>query len=163
VIQYQTVPVHPKELLKLTDIHKVQNYLTDELYNHIYKSEGVKRRNIETVVRALTNLTRVKDPGDSEYLHGDYAHRTVLEEHNRHLPEGHAPIIHEPVLKGARQMALDQHEDWMARLNFQELRGSLLEGAARRWRTNIHGTNPIPAYASGAEFGTGTPERKHLY
>ena len=155
--------VNPRELLKYTDIHNVQNYLTNELYNNIYKSEGVRRRNIETVVRSLTNYTQVRDPGDSGYVHGDYALRTVVEDHNRKLKPGMKPIEHEPVLNGAQQMALDQHEDWMARLNFQRLRETILEGAANRWRSDIHGTNPIPAYAYGSEFGTGTVRHPHHY
>jgi DNA-directed RNA polymerase subunit beta' len=155
--------LNPKELLEHTDIHTVQNYLADELYNTIYRDERVKRRNIETVVRSLTNLTRIKDPGDSDHLHGDVALRTVVEEHNRNLPKGHAPIEHEPVLRSAKQMALDQHEDWMARLNFQELRHTILEGTAKGWRSDLHGLNPIPAYARGTEFGKGTPGKPHNY
>ncbi len=155
--------INPREYLKHTDIHTVQNHLTNELYNGIYKDERVRRRNIETVVRALTNYTQIKDPGDSKHLHGDYALRTVIEEHNRNLPEGHKAIEHQPVLKGAQQMALGSHEDWMARLNFQQLRSTLLEGTAKGWKTDLHGTNPIPAYAYGAEFGIGTPDKKHHY
>lgn len=155
--------IDPREYLKHTDIHTVQNYLTNELYNSIYKDERVRRRNIETVVRSLTNYTQIKDPGDSNHFHGDYALRTVIEEHNRNLTPGAKAIEHTPVLKGAKQMALDSHEDWMARLNFEQLRRTLLEGTAKGWRTNIHGTNPIPAYAHGAEFGKGTPDKKHHY
>jgi DNA-directed RNA polymerase subunit beta' len=155
--------INPREYLKHTDIHTVQNYLTNELYNGIYKDERVRRRNIETVVRSLTNYTQIKDPGDSHHLHGDYALRTVVEEHNRNLPADHRPIEHQPVLKGAQQMALGSHEDWMARLNFQQLRNTLLEGTAKGWKTDLHGTNPIPAYAFGAEFGLGTPDKNHHY
>lgn len=156
--------INPREYLKHTDIHTVQNHLANELYNSIYKDERVRRRNIETVVRSLTNYTQIKDPGDSpQYVHGDYALRTVVEEHNRNLPAGAKPIEHQPVLKGAQQMALGSHEDWMARLNFQQLRSTLLEGTAKGWKTDLHGTNPIPAYAYGAEFGLGTPDKKHHY
>lgn len=155
--------IDPKKYLEHTDIHTVQNYLTDELYNSIYKDERVRRRNIETVVRSLTNLTKIKDPGDSDFHHGDRALRTVVEEHNRNLEPGKKPILHQPVLRGAQQMALDQHQDWMARLNFQRLRETLLEGTAKGWRTDLHGTSPISAYAYGAEFGKGTKENPHHY
>lgn len=155
--------IDPRKYLAHTDIHTVQNYLTNELYNSIYKDERVRRRNIETVVRSLTNLTKIKDPGHSDYLHGDLALRTVVEEHNRNLPHGHKPVEHTPILRGAQQMALDQHEDWMARLNFQRLRDTILEGTAKGWRSNLHGTSPIPAYAHGAEFGKGTKTKPHNY
>lgn len=155
--------IDPRELLAHTDIHTVQNYLTNELYNGIYKDERVRRRNIETVVRSLTNYTKVTDPGDSTHLHGDYALRTVVEEHNRNMPAGENPILHKPQLKGAQQMALDSHEDWLARLNFQEIKNTLLEGTAKGWKTDLHGTNPIPAYAFGETFGKGTVKKPHNY
>ena len=155
--------IDPRTLLRLTDINHVQNHLTSELYNTIYKDERVKRRNIETVVRSLTNLTHIKDPGDSEHLTDDLALRTVVEEHNRNLPHGHRHIDHEPVIKGTQQTALDQHEDWMARLNFQRLDQTILEGTAKGWRTNLHGPNPLPAYAHGATFGQGTKKHPHFY
>lgn len=158
-----TGPINPHQLLSLTDIHRAQNYLTDELNNAIYKDERVKRRNIETVVRSLTNLTRVEDPGDSEHLHGDLALRTVIEEQNKNLKPGQR-IVHRPLLRGARQVALDQHEDWMARLNFQRLRDTVLEGTAKGWKTDLHGINPVGPWAFGAQFGSSKAKGKeHLY
>jgi DNA-directed RNA polymerase subunit beta' len=157
-------PINPRDLLKLTDVPTVQNYLVDELYDGIYKDERVRRRNIETVVRSLTNLTRVRDPGDSEYLPGDIVLRTVVEQQNRDLKKaGQNPISDRPVLKGMRQSILDHQEDWMARLNFQRLKESLMEGAAKGWSTNLHGPNPIPSYAFGAEFGEGTSKDPWKY
>ena len=156
-------PINPRELLPLTDIHNVQNYVTNSLHNDVYKDEHVKRRNIETVVRSLTNLARVEDPGDSAHLHGDLVLRTVVDEHNRSLKPDEKPIIAKPVIRSAEQVALDQHEDWMARLNFERLRQTILEGASRGWKSNIHGPNPVPAYVFGAEFGKGTKENPHHY
>jgi DNA-directed RNA polymerase subunit beta' len=155
--------LNPRDLLKYTDIHNVQNYLTKELYDSIYKDERVRRRNIETVVRSLTNYAQIKDPGDSTHDVGDYVLRTVADEHNRGLHPGQKPIEYDPILKGAQQMALDSHEDWMARLNFQELRHTLLEGTAKGWKSDLHGMNPIPSYAHGAEFGKGTIKKPYLY
>jgi len=156
-------PINPRELLPLTDIPTVQNYLTKELYDGIYKDERVKRRNIEMVVRSLTNLTQVKDPGDSDYFSGDIVLRSVIEEENKKAGSRSAPVTHRPVIKGLSQGALDQQEDWMARLNFRKLKETLMEGASKGWKTNLHGNNPIPAYAYGAEFGEGTPKKTHLY
>lgn len=155
--------INPRELLQHTDIHTVQNHMAKELYDSIYKDERVKRRNIETVVRSLTNLTRIKDPGHSDHLHGDIALRTVVEEHNRGLKPNEKAIEHTPLLRSAAQMALDHHEDWLARLNFQHLRQTILEGTAKGWKTDLHGINPIPGYVTGSEFGKGLPGKPHLY
>lgn len=157
-------PINPRELLPLTDVPTVQNHLVSELYDGIYKDERVRRRNIETVVRSLTNLTQIRDPGDtSGFMTGDVVSRSLVEEHNRDLATGHKPIVHRPVLKGMEQAVLDTQEDWLARLNFRRLKETVMEGAAKGWKTNLHGTHPVPAYAFGAEFGEGTKKEPWKY
>jgi DNA-directed RNA polymerase subunit beta' len=156
-------PVNPRDLLPLTDIHTVQNHLVGELYDGIYKDERVRRRNIETVVRSLTNLVKIQDPAGTDYLTGDIVSRSVIEEHNRNLPAGAMPIKAPPVLKGMAQGVLDSQEDWLARLNFRRLKETVMEGAAKGWSTNLHGTHPVPAYAYGAEFGEGTKKEPWKY
>lgn len=155
--------INPRELLPLTDIGTVQNYLTDELYDSIYKDERVRKRNIETIVRSLTNLTQIRNPGSSDFLGGDQALRTEVDKFNKGLKKGEAPITSIPLLKGTQQAALDKNEDWMSRLNFQRLKKTLLEGVSKGWRTDIHGTDPIPAYVYGAEFGEGTDKEPYKF
>lgn len=155
--------VNPLQLLAATkDIHAVQHYLTNEL-NALYEREGVRRRNVEVVVRALTNLTRVKDPGHSDYVHGDVAPRSVVEEHNRNLQKGHKAIEHEPILKGITEIPA-QSSNWMGRLNFQELHATLQQAAAMGLKSELHGSHPIPGMAYGAEFGKPPADaKKHVY
>lgn len=45
--------------------------------------------------------------------------------------------------------------DWLARLSHQYLKQSILQGAHFGEQSDLHGTNPVPAYIYGAEFGTG--------
>ncbi len=157
-------PINPRELLPLTDIPTVQNHLVSELYDGIYKDERVRRRNIETVVRSLTNLTQIRDAVDHPgFMTGDVVSRSLVEEHNRNLDHGQEPIQHRPVLKGMEQAVLDTQEDWLARLNFRRLKETIMEGAAKGWKTNLHGTHPVPAYAYGAEFGDGTKKEPWKY
>lgn len=161
-------PVNPRHLLPLSDVHRVQKYLTDEMYNELYDKEGVRRRNVEVVVRSMTNLTKVKDPGTSDFMHGDVTSRSVVDEHNRNLKPGEKPITHEPVLHGIKQVSAGTGStDWMARLNYQRLSNTIMQGAAQAWKSDIHGSHPIPAYAYGAEFGKPPPEvaakKPHAY
>jgi DNA-directed RNA polymerase subunit beta' len=46
--------------------------------------------------------------------------------------------------------------DWMARLAHRYLDESLLAGAHKGEKADIHGYSPIPAYAAGGEFGIST-------
>jgi hypothetical protein len=106
------------------------------------------------VVKAMTNLTKVEDPGDhTEFIRGDYAPTTLVANLNRTTPKGKRPITHQPILKGVNALPLDMHEDWMARLNHERLSQSIPEAAAAGWMSNIHGNHPIPAVVYGAEFG----------
>jgi DNA-directed RNA polymerase subunit beta' len=152
--------VNPHKLLEATkDIHAVQNFLTGELHSHSAKEPGqgdglyakkARRRNIEVVVRAATNLTKIKDPGDSDYLPGDVVPRSVVEEHNRTAAKG---IHHEPILTGVKEVPSLISQDWMARLNYQQLHTTIQQAAAAGWKSDIHGNHPIPGMAYGAEFG----------
>ncbi len=155
--------VNPLHLLKHTDMANVQNHLTNELYLGLYKKEGVRRRNVETVVRAITNLTRIKSPGDSNFIHGDIAPLSVVEKTNREMGKPHGHIQHEPLLMPVKDLPL-RSEDWMARLNFQQIKKTLIEGAARGFKSDLHGSHPIPGVAYGAEFGKPPPgKKKHVY
>jgi DNA-directed RNA polymerase subunit beta' len=146
--------VNPHALLASTkDIHAVQNHLTNEIYSGLYEKEGVRKRNIEVAVRALTNLTKIKDSGHSDYLNGDVVLRSHVDEHNRNLPPGKSPILHEPILKGIEQVPGLASQDWMQRLNYRYIHKTIQQGAAEGWKSDLHGVHPIPGMAFGAEFG----------
>lgn len=157
--------VNPHDLLASTkDIHAVQNYLTDEMYNGLYEKEGVRRRNVEVAVRSLTNLTKIKDPGHSDHLAGDIVPRSAVEEHNRNLSPGQKPIEHTPILKGIEHVPSFLTQNWLARLNYRNLQTTVQEAAAQGWRSDIHGSHPVPGIAYGAEFGKPPPGKpKHVY
>jgi hypothetical protein len=156
-------PTNPHQLLDITgNINKVRAYLVDQL-DAAYGKQGVRRRNVETVVRGLTNLTKVKDPGSSEHLHGDVLPLSAVEEHNRNLPKGKRPIEHTPVLHGMSQIPFKASKDWIARLNYRQLPVTIQEGASEGWKSNLHGTHPIPGIAYGVEFGKPPAGKKGPY
>ena len=108
-------------------------------------------------VRALTDLTEVDHPGDSDhFLRGDRASASAIAGENRRLAkEGKEQIKHTPFLSGIGQIPLKGSDDWIARLNHSHLKDTVLEAAAKGWSAPIHGPNPITSYAHGAEFGLG--------
>jgi len=145
--------INPHDLLAATNISSVQNYLTGELKG-LYQDEGVKRRNIEVVVRALTNLSHIDDPGDTHFIRGDVAPRSVLNKENKELlTQGKQPARHTPILRGVRQIPLEMQEDWLARMQYQKLKSTVLDGVLEGWKSDIHGLHPVPGLAFGAEFG----------
>lgn len=157
--------VNPLHLLKFTDMPNVQNHLTNELYHGLYEKEGVRRRNVETVVRALTNLTKITDPGHSDFVDGDILPLSVVEAKNRELGHTAKKIQHKPMLSSLEQLPINPaNKNWLARLNFQQLAHTLQQGVAHGWKSDIHGSHPIPGIAYGAEFGKPPAHKpKHSY
>jgi DNA-directed RNA polymerase subunit beta' len=147
--------VNPHDLYKATrNIEKVQNFLTNELHG-IYKDEGVRRQHIETVVKALSNTSRVRSPGDAQnILRGEYQPTSQMRALNAELTKaGKRPVSYSPILKGVDVAPLTVHDDWMAKLNYAQLTKTLTEAAAEGSISDLHGMHPVPGAAYGAEFG----------
>ena len=145
--------VNPHEMLPLTGIEPVQALLASNLAD-MYEGQGIRRRNHEVVIKALTNLTKIKDAGSStHYIRGDFAPTTFVGALNRKMPKGEQPIIHEPILKGVNVLPMDMQEDWMAKLNHEGLAETVINAAQQGWRSQIHGPHPIPAVVFAAELG----------
>ena len=148
-------PVDPRELLELTNLDRVQRYLTDEVHG-VYADAGVKKRNVEVVVRALTNLGVVEDPGevgDEEgIIRNDYVSLTKVNALNR-ANKGKESVKVVPVLRGVETLALDQTTDWIARLQYRKLKETFTRAANEGWKSDIHGVHPAPGSAYTAEFG----------
>lgn len=146
--------INPRDLYRATnDMETVQSFLVDEL-SGIY-GDDVRRQHVETVVRAMGDLTKIRDPGDAPgILRGEFQSAAAVRAMNRELVKnGKKPIEHSPVLKGVDNMPLSVQEDWMAKLQHIKLKSTLLDAAALGARSNLHGTHPIPGAAYGAEFG----------
>lgn len=76
--------IQPRELVRLKGMRAAQDYITDEITSG-YRDTGIniKRKNIETVVRSMTDTTRVLDGGDSTHLFGDVIPFTMAEAFNQ--------------------------------------------------------------------------------
>jgi DNA-directed RNA polymerase subunit beta' len=151
---------NPHDILTVTkNMSAVRTHLADSL-NELYAETtgNERRRNIETVIRAMTDLTRIDDPGDDHmYLRGQLVPMSEIERKNKELRAmNKREVKHTPQLKAMNKMPLAGQEDWMARLNFQRLQETYVEGAAQNWKSDIHG-HPIAGIAHGAEFGLEPP------
>ena len=147
--------VNPKMLYQATkNIDVVQNHLSSELHK-IFGQQGVNRRQTEVLVKAMTDTTRVHSPGDHpDVLRGEYRNASWVKAQNAQLQsQGKRPIIHSPELKGIDVLPLHMREDWMAKLQHQHLRDTILDAAATGGVSDLHSTHPVPGLAYGAEFG----------
>jgi len=144
--------VNPHELLPLAGVNAVQSYLADEL-DGLYSREGVRRVHDEVLVRAVTNLGTVVDPGDHpDLLPSDTTSVQSIEAWNAEH-RGEKPVKYETVLKGVDVLPLEQTEDWLTRLAYRRPAETITRGAVEGWTSHLHGNSPVPGVVYGAEFG----------
>jgi len=152
---------NPHDILRISNnIHAVRNHLTTELDSLYVETTGnERRRNIETVIRAMTDVAQVTESSEHEnLLNGQMMSLSRIENRNKELKKLGLPTIqHKPLLKPMDKVPLSGKEDWMARLNFQRLKDTLIEGGAQNWKSDIQG-HPIPGLAHGAAFGLQAPK-----
>lgn len=76
--------IKPQDLLDRKGLRETQEYISDQISN-AYSGQGkpVKKRLIETVVRSITNTTRVIDPSNSGLIAGDLAPWSMVEDFNK--------------------------------------------------------------------------------
>lgn len=162
--------VNPHDLYSATgSMERVQNHLVDEMHK-LYAEEGVYKKHIEVLVKAMSSMTKVEDPhGHPDILRGDIVPFMKLQKLNRELQkQGKPEIEHKPIIKGVAGLPHIVTEDWMGKLQHDHLRTTIAEAAAMGGRSNLHGPHPIPGIAYGAEFGLNAkavglkPEYTHL-
>ena len=84
--------IHPRELVDLKGMLPAQRYIAGELQAaYADTNVGIKAKNIETVVRTMTDTTTVLDGGDSDFVMGDVVPFTMAEAFNR-KSDGKLPV-----------------------------------------------------------------------
>lgn len=147
--------VNPHRLYEATkDISKVKEFLANEMH-HLYEAEGVRKRAVEVVVRSMGNITKIEDAKDHpDLLRGQFYPRSAVLKINEDRKKAGQPLIeHRPTLMGVNLLPLAATEDWLAVLNHQKLRSTLMQNAALGAKSDLHGHHPIPGLIYGAEFG----------
>ena len=158
-----TGPKNPREMRELVGMNHVQSYLVNEVQKIYEKEAPIKRVNTETFVRAMTNLSQVKDPGSHDgLLPGDKVPTSEIVAYNSKVSPD-KQIKYDPLMHGAKHLPTEMREDWIARLQSRDLKKTLLDAAAEGWKSEVHSTHPIPGMAVGAYFGEGLEEQPWLY
>lgn len=147
-------PVNPHDLLAYAGMGAVRGYLLQEMQK-VYGEYGVRRRHVEMVLKNLTGTVEIVDDPLLEETPGD----TMTESQVRRINEkrksaGQETINVKPVLLNINQAVRVAAEgDFLAQLNYQHVRKALIDGMNYGAKSKLHGTNPLPGIAVGAEFG----------
>ena len=123
-------PVNPHDILRIKGIHRVQEYLVNEI-QEVYRLQGVRidDKHIEVVVRQMLQKVRIEDLGDTIFLEGEQVDKIVLAEENRRVEqEGGVAATFQPLLLGITKASLST-PSFISAASFQETTRVLTEAS----------------------------------
>ncbi|QOY60497.1 DNA-directed RNA polymerase subunit beta' [Thermophilibacter immobilis] len=122
--------VNFRKLRKLTDIESTMHTFVESVKD-VYTSQGVELndKHIEVIARQMLRRVQVTNPGDSQYLLGQYVDRYVFAETVRNVAlAGGTPPEAEPVILGTLKVA-SSIDSWLSSASFIRTAGVLTEAA----------------------------------
>jgi len=129
--------VDPRDVLKITnDLGQAQQALVDGIHK-IYGKYGIHKKHAETLVRSMTNLARVDEPGTSEFQKGDFVPYYRAQAWNR---ENDGSMTVTPIIKGVTTLP-QIRDDWAAAMGYRNIRQLLSEAASTGKPSEVHSTN----------------------
>lgn len=148
--------IDPKELLKVTDITAVQEYLLREVQK-VYRMQGVEigDKHVEVMVRQMLRKVRVSDAGETDVLPG-----TLLDIHQftdanaKVLLKGKRPATARPVLLGITKASLET-DSFLSAASFQETTRVLTDAAIKGKRDELLGLKENVIIGKLVPAGTG--------
>ncbi len=123
-------PVNPHDILRIKGIHRVQEYLLNEI-QEVYRLQGVRidDKHIEVIVRQMLQKVRIEDPGDTIFLESEQVDKIVLGDENRRVEtEGGVPATYQPLLLGITKASLST-PSFISAASFQETTRVLTEAS----------------------------------
>ncbi len=124
--------IDPKELLRVSDMQAVQQYILKEVQK-VYRSQAVEisDKHIEIIIRQMTKRLNVVLEGDTDLLPGSQISLNEFIEANRKaFAEGKRPAVAKPVLLGITKASL-RSESFLSAASFQETTRVLTDAAIK--------------------------------
>ncbi len=148
--------IDPKELLKVTNVLTVQEYLLHEVQK-VYRMQGVEigDKHIEVMVRQMLRKVRVLDAGETDVLPG-----TLMDVHQftaantEALLNGKLPATGRPVLLGITKASLET-DSFLSAASFQETTRVLTDAAIKGKRDHLLGLKENVIIGKLIPAGTG--------
>ncbi|MEC6749121.1 DNA-directed RNA polymerase subunit beta' [Marinilactibacillus sp. XAAS-LB27] len=148
--------VDPKELLAVSNVLKLQNYLLQEV-QRAYRSQGVEigDKHVEVMVRQMLRKVRVLDPGDTTILPGNLMDIHDFKDQNKAtLLSGGLPATARPVLLGITKASLETNS-FLSAASFQETTRVLTDAAIRGKNDKLIGLKENVIIGKRIPAGTG--------
>lgn len=148
--------IDPKELLRVTDMTTVQEYLLREVQK-VYRMQGVEigDKHIEVMVRQMLRKVRVMDSGETDVLPGALLDIHQFTDANASaLLSGKMPATGRPVLLGITKASLET-DSFLSAASFQETTRVLTDAAIKGKRDELLGLKENVIIGKLVPAGTG--------
>ncbi|MDT2865891.1 DNA-directed RNA polymerase subunit beta' [Vagococcus carniphilus] len=155
--------IEPKQLLTVTDVLTVENYLLKEVQK-VYRMQGVEigDKHVEVMVRQMLRKVRVMDPGDSDILPGTLLDISEFKERNYNtLVAGGTPATGRPVLLGITKASLETNS-FLSAASFQETTRVLTDAAIRGKKDHLLGLKENVIIGKIIPAGTGMAKYRNM-
>ena len=132
--------ISPKELLEVTDIDAVSQYILKEIQK-VYGIQGIgiSDKHIEVIVKQMMRKIRIKDSGDTGILPGTKIDIVEFTRINQEvLVKGKRPAVGRPLVLGITKASLET-ESFLSAASFQETTRVLTDAAIIGKIDNLHG------------------------
>ena len=124
--------INPHDLLSSKGVRAVQDYMIREV-QRVYRLQGVEinDKHIEMIVRQMLKKIKISEPGDTDYLTGEYADIIEFEELNEQLEqEGFEKAEGERTMLGITKASLATNS-FLSAASFQETTKVLTDAAIK--------------------------------
>ncbi|XJS10594.1 DNA-directed RNA polymerase subunit beta' [Aerococcaceae bacterium WGS1372] len=155
--------IDPKELLRVTDVITVENYMLQEVQN-VYRGQGVEigDKHVEVMVRQMLRKVRVMDPASTNILPGALLDISDFTKANEAaIKAGEVPATARPVLLGITKAALET-KSFISAASFQETTRVLTDAAIRGDRDELIGLKENVIIGKLIPAGTGMQRYRNI-
>ncbi len=119
-----------EQVLETRGLRQAQLYLLGEV-QEVYESQGIyiHDKHFETLIREMSSRVKINNPGDSDFLIGEYVEQPIYQEVNQDLKsEGKTPAKGKRVILGLIKAALNTFS-WLSAASFQHTTNILTEAS----------------------------------
>lgn len=148
--------INPKQLLEVSDVVAVQNYLLAEVQK-VYRSQGISisDKHIEVIVRQMMRKMLVVEGGDTDMLPGQRIDLVNFTDGNeKTILQGGRPAMARPLLLGITKAALDTNS-FLSSASFQETTRVLTDASIKGRSDSLHGLKENVMIGKLIPAGTG--------
>jgi DNA-directed RNA polymerase subunit beta' len=150
--------VDPHDILRIRGEKDLAKYLVNEV-QEVYRLQGVRinDKHIEVIVRQMLKRVKIKDPGDTDTIEGEYVDKFLFEEENQRMVTGGLrPAVAEPFLLGITKASLNT-ESFISAASFQETTRVLTEASVEGKVDHLVGLKENVIMGRLIPAGTGFP------